>query len=80
MARSFKGVDCGIAAHKADNGTLYRTLQSAARHDQGFYAPLQPAIALLPGSDVVAEAVIPLAGCITGEATSTYLGVNLLSP
>jgi RHS repeat-associated protein len=43
-------------------------------------APLQPAIALLPGSDVVAEAVIPLAGCITGEATSTYLGVNLLSP
>ncbi len=38
----------------------------------------QPAIALVPGLDAVAETAIPLAGCFIGAASATKYDYNLL--
>jgi RHS repeat-associated protein len=43
-------------------------------------APAQPVIVGLPGADIIAETVIPTAGCAIGIASDYYTGVNFLDP
>lgn len=47
---------------------------------EAYALPAQPLIAGIPGEDIITEAAIPVAGCVGGIASSTFLGYNVVAP